>query len=118
MRHRPGPRGIGEALDGLMARVEPQTPLARLQKVWPQAVGEGVAAHAIPTAVSADGIVSVACDAAVWAQEVDLLSYELVEKLNAALGPGTVRELRSRGTESGAWAREGRGPRQPRRKKR
>ncbi|MCW3014401.1 MAG: hypothetical protein JWO02_1493, partial [Solirubrobacterales bacterium] len=100
----------GSALEGIVARVEPQTPLARLQRIWPAAVGEGVAPHATPTAMSPDGVVTVSCDAAVWAQEVDLLSYEVIERLNAELGPETVRELRCRGTESAAWARQ-RGPR-------
>ncbi len=113
MRHRPAPRDLGSALERIVARTEPQTPLSRLQRVWPQAVGEGVAPHAKPTAMSADGIVTVSCEAAVWAQEVDLLSYEIVQRINAELGPGTVVELRCRGTESAAWARQGRGGRRP-----
>jgi predicted nucleic acid-binding Zn ribbon protein len=89
-----------------MARVEPQTPLARLQRSWPAAVGEAVAPHATPTAMSPDGVVTVTCDAAVWAQEVDLLSYEVIQRLNAELGPETVRELRCRATETAAWSRQ------------
>jgi predicted nucleic acid-binding Zn ribbon protein len=108
VRHRSGPRDLGSALDRIVARVEPQTPLSRLQRVWPQVAGEGVAPHAKPTAMSADGVVTITCEAAVWAQEVDLLSYELVQRLNVVLGPETVRELRCRGTESAAWARQGR----------
>ncbi|MCW2957213.1 MAG: hypothetical protein JWP18_16 [Solirubrobacterales bacterium] len=108
MRHRPAPRDLGSALDRIVARVEPQTPLSRLQRVWPQAVGEAVAPHAKPTAMSSDGVVTITCEAAVWAQEVDLLSYEVVQRLNAELGAGTVRELRCRGTESAAWARQSR----------
>lgn len=113
MRHRPGPRDLGSALDQIVARVEPQTPLSRLQRVWPQLAGEGVAPHATPTAMSAEGVVTITCEGAVWAQEVDLLSYELVQRLNATLGPDTVRELRCRGTESAAWARQGRHARRP-----
>lgn len=114
MKHRFDPRSLGSALDGVLQRVEPQTPLARLQRVWPAAVGEGVAPHATPTAMAPDGTVTVSCDAAVWAQEVDLLSYEIIGRLNDELGPETVRELRCRGTESASWARgrrPGRGPR-------
>lgn len=106
MRHRPGPRDMRSALDGVLARVEPKTPLARLQRVWPALVGEALAPHATPTAMSGDGVVTVSCDAAVWAQEIELLAYELIERLNAELGPGTVRELRSRATDSAAWARQ------------
>ena len=106
MKHRFAPRDLGEALAGLVARAEPQTPLSRLQRVWPQAVGPAVAEHATPTAMSADGVVTISCDAAVWAQEVDLLSLTVAARLNAELGPGVVRELRSRGTDSPAWARD------------
>lgn len=106
MRHRPGPRAMSSALDAVMARVEPRTPLAGLQRVWPGAVGEALAPHATPTAMSGDGVVTVSCDAAVWAQEVELLSYEVIQRLNAELGSGTVRELRCRATESAGWARQ------------
>jgi len=116
MKHRFAPRDLGVALDGVLKHVEPQTRLARLQRVWPTAVGEAVAPHATPTAMSPDGVVTVTCDAAVWAQEVDLLSYEVIVALNAELGPDTVRELRCRGTESAAWAR-GRAPSRHRRDK-
>jgi predicted nucleic acid-binding Zn ribbon protein len=106
MRHRPGPRGMASALDGVLARVEPKTPLARLQRVWPAAVGEAFAPHATPTAMTGDGVVTVACDAAVWAQELHLLAYEVLQRLNAELGPETVKELRCRATESASWARQ------------
>jgi predicted nucleic acid-binding Zn ribbon protein len=94
------------ALDVVMARVEPKTPLAKLQRVWPGAVGEALAPHATPTAMSGDGVVMVSCDAAVWAQEVDLLAYEVIQRLNAELGDGAVRELRCRSTDSAGWARQ------------
>lgn len=97
---------MSSALDAVMARVEPKTPLAKLQRTWPAAVGEALAPHATPTAMSGDGVVTVSCDAAVWAQEVDLLSYEVIQRLNAELGVGTVRELRCRATESAGWARQ------------
>ncbi len=111
MRHRPAPRNLSSALRHAVARAEPQTPLTRLQRVWAAAVGEAVAPHATPTAMSADGVVTVTCDAAVWAQEVDLLSYEVMQRLNGELGANTVRELRCRSTEAVGWARSRRRPR-------
>lgn len=106
MRHRPGPRDMRSALDGVLARVEPKTPLARVQRVWPAAVGEAMAPYATPTAMTSDGVLTVSCEAAVWAQEIELLAYELIERLNTELGAGTVRELRSRATDSAGWARQ------------
>jgi predicted nucleic acid-binding Zn ribbon protein len=47
--------------------------------------GEGVAREASPVA-ERDGLVTVACRSATWAQELDLLQSDLLERLNAALG--------------------------------
>jgi hypothetical protein len=38
----------------------------------------------------------VACSAAVWAQELDLMSERVIERLNEALGREAVRRLRPR----------------------
>jgi predicted nucleic acid-binding Zn ribbon protein len=74
--------------------------------VWPSAVGEVVAAHATPTA-ERDGTLIVGCDAAVWAQELDLMGPELVERLNGALGAAKVRALRCQAVPARGWGREG-----------
>ena len=39
-------------------------------------------------------MVTVACDSAVWAQELDLMSERVVARLNAALERPVVRRLR------------------------
>jgi predicted nucleic acid-binding Zn ribbon protein len=59
-----------------------------------------VAAEAEPVA-ERDGTVTVACGSATWAQELDLIAPELLERLNGALAEpelwvaqGPVRELR------------------------
>jgi predicted nucleic acid-binding Zn ribbon protein len=41
-----------------------------------------------------DGVITVACASAVWAQELDLLSERVVERLNERLGRHAVRGLR------------------------
>jgi hypothetical protein len=46
--------------------------------------GEAVAAEANPVSERA-GLVTVACRSATWAQELDLLQSELLERLNAAI---------------------------------
>jgi len=43
-----------------------------------------VAAEASPVS-ERDGLVTVACRSATWAQELDLLQSELLERLNAAV---------------------------------
>ena len=103
MRRRE-PRPLGHAVAALAERLAPQTALADLQRVWPQAVGEVVAAQAEPTG-ERDGTVVVTCSSAVWAQELDLMAPDLVERLNAALGGERVRALRCRSTPAASWAR-------------
>lgn len=82
-----GPRPLGGALAGLRADVAPQTLLAAVQEAWPAAVGEVVAAQAEPVA-ERDGTVSIACHSATWAQELDLMQDELLERLREGLATG------------------------------
>jgi predicted nucleic acid-binding Zn ribbon protein len=92
MRRR-GPRPVAHALDSVTAAIAPATLLAEVQRAWPQVAGERFARAAEPVA-ERDGVVTVACRSAVWAQELDLLSEPVVERLNAALGRPAVRGLR------------------------
>ena len=84
---------MGVALDRLTAGLAPATLLAEVQRAWPDAAGEAVAGQSEPVAERA-GVITVACRSAVWAQELDLLSERVVERLNAALGRPAVRGLR------------------------
>ncbi len=94
MRRR-SPRPLAVAVDAVAATLAPATPLARVQRVWAQAVGEAVAREGEPVAMR-DGTLTVACRSAVWAQELDLMSGEVVAALNEALGEPAVDALRCR----------------------
>jgi predicted nucleic acid-binding Zn ribbon protein len=89
------PRPLSVALEGLTSALAPATTLARVQEIWERTAGPAVAAAARPTA-ERDGILTVTCVAAVWAQELDLMSSELAARLNASLGSEAIRELRCR----------------------
>jgi len=92
MRRR-GPRPVGLALDAVTGALAPATLLAEVQRVWPQVAGERFARAAEPVS-ERDGVLTVACESAVWAQELDLLSERVIEALNEALGRSAVRRLR------------------------
>jgi predicted nucleic acid-binding Zn ribbon protein len=92
---RAAPRSLSVALEGLTATLAPATTLACVQEVWEQVAGPAVALAARPTA-ERDGVLTVSCEAAVWAQELDLMAGELIPRLNAALGSEAIRELRCR----------------------
>jgi predicted nucleic acid-binding Zn ribbon protein len=90
---RHAPRPVSAAVEALASRVAPTTPLAAIQGGWLEAVGEAIAREARPVA-ERDGVVTVACRSAVWAQELDLMGSEVVERLNHALGGVPIRRLR------------------------
>ncbi len=95
---RSGPRSLAGALEGVATAARPQTLLARVQAIWDEAAGPTIAAEAQPRA-EAGGTVVVECSSGVWAQELQLLSPDLLERLNAALGDARdapIRGLRFR----------------------
>jgi predicted nucleic acid-binding Zn ribbon protein len=74
--------------------------LARVQAVWPQVAGSALSSHATPVS-ERDGVVTVACESAVWAQELELLGPDLLTRFGDALageptrsGGGSVKKLR------------------------
>jgi predicted nucleic acid-binding Zn ribbon protein len=81
------------ALGVLADRLAPQTLLGDVQRAWPGAVGEAIAAEAQPTA-ERGGVVTISCSASVWAQELDLMGPQIIERLNASLASGSVQRLR------------------------
>ncbi|HTB70554.1 MAG TPA: DUF721 domain-containing protein [Solirubrobacteraceae bacterium] len=92
---RAAPRSLTPAIERLVGALAPATPLARVQEVWELAAGATIAAAARPVA-EREGVLTVLCEASVWAQELELMAGEIVPRLNAALGSETVRELRCR----------------------
>jgi predicted nucleic acid-binding Zn ribbon protein len=92
MRRR-APRPVSHALDAVTAALAPATLLAEVQRAWPTAAGAAFAPHAEPFR-ERDGEVFVACGEAVRAQELDLMSELVVDRLNEALGRPAVHRLR------------------------
>lgn len=92
---RPAPRPLASALDALTASLAPASTLARVQEVWGAVTGPAIASSARPTA-EREGVLTVTCTAAVWAQELDLMAGDLIPRLNAALGTDALRGMRCR----------------------
>lgn len=90
---RRAPRPLSAALADLSATLAPATLLARVQEAWPTLAGPALAAAARP-ASERDGVLTVRCEAAVWAQELQLMSGELVPRINEVLGEDAIRSLR------------------------
>ncbi len=83
---------------------------------WAEIVGADLAAHTTPETLT-DGELTVSADSTAWATQLRLLAAQLVKRLNAELGDGTVLRVRVRGPvrnspKPGEWrVRGGRGPR-------
>ena len=91
---RLAPRRLSQALEVVAGEAAPAGLLARVQGVWGEVAGPAGAAESEPVA-ERDGVVTVRCGSAVWAQELELLRADLLSRLDAALGSGgAVRELR------------------------
>lgn len=82
-----GPRSLGDALRGVRGALAPATLLGAVQEAWPAAAGDLVAAQADPVA-EREGVVTVACRSATWAQELDLMQTELLERLREEVAGG------------------------------
>src|SRR5215210_575767 len=90
---RLAPRPLSNALEGVVREAAPATLLARVQGAWAEVAGPGVAAAATPVS-ERDGVVTVACESGVWAQELELLAPDLLTDLETRLGGRFATKLR------------------------
>ena len=95
MTRRRAPRPAGEAFRVARERVAPKTGLGAVQAVWAEALGENIAAVARPVSERA-GTLTVDCSNAMWAQELDLMQAQLLERLREALGERAPQALKFR----------------------
>lgn len=100
MTRRRAPRPAAAALRSALERSAPKTPLAAVQAAWAGAVGERLAAAAEPVA-ERSGAVVVECADPVWAEQLDLMQEQLLERLRERLGETAPRALRFRVKEFG-----------------
>lgn len=95
MTHRRAPRPAASAFRAARDRAAPQTGLAAVQAAWRQVAGEQLAAVAEPVS-EREGTLTIVCSDSVWAQELDLMQGQLLERLRDALGELAPTQLRFR----------------------
>lgn len=95
MSRRRNPRPASSALRAALDRAAPKTPLAALQLAWGEVVGERIAAAARPVS-ERSGEAVIVCIDSVWAQELDLMQADLLERLRSRLGEASPQVLRFR----------------------
>jgi predicted nucleic acid-binding Zn ribbon protein len=95
MSRRRAPRPAAGAFKAALERVAPKTHLAAVQAAWSNAVGEQLAAVAVPVS-ERDGTLTIEVADAVWAQELDLMQKALLERLRSEVGERAPEALRFR----------------------
>lgn len=84
-------RTVETLLDALgLATVTAQ---ARLAASWKEVVGPLLAAKTCPARLKA-GVLTICAVSPAWAQELSLSRSKVLERIDAVLGPGKVREAR------------------------
>ena len=87
------PRAAAEAIRAARDRAAPQTPLAAAQAVWAEVVGPAMAAATEPVS-ERRGEITVRCESTVWAQELEMMAEQVLEKLRRRLGEAAPASLR------------------------
>ena len=95
MTRRRAPRQASSAFRAARDLAAPKTGLASVQATWNQTVGEQLAAVAKPVS-ERSGTLTIECADSVWAQELDLMQGQLLERLRAELGERAPEALRFR----------------------
>lgn len=92
------PMPLMAALDRLRTERGWEMPIAvaGVMERWADIVGPEIAAHCEPERYE-DRELLVRCDSSAWAAQLKLLAPQLVARLNAELGQGTVRMIKVQG---------------------
>ena len=78
---------IGETVRSELGRFGTAGPMADLVALWPQVVGEAVAANAWPARLSRDGVLHVNTSSSAWAFELGHLESEIRSRLGEQAPP-------------------------------
>jgi len=116
-RRKPGDmEPLGDVVADVAGQFGWQLSLHTVQAAWPDIVSDVNAQHSRPERL-ADTVLTVRADSSAWASALRLMAPQLVAKLNAALGDGSVTRVDILGPSGPTWkhgpksVRDGRGPR-------
>lgn len=77
-----------------LKRFGPAAGMVDLVRLWPEAVGEAIAANAWPARLARDGSLYVSASSSAWAFELTQLESDIRGRLAAALGDAAPSRLR------------------------
>jgi predicted nucleic acid-binding Zn ribbon protein len=85
---------LGEEFVRELSRFGSAGQMVDLVAIWPETVGETVAANAWPARLARDGTLHVAAASSTWAFELQQLEQEIARRLQEALGSVAPARLR------------------------
>ena len=93
---RAGPIAVSEALNGYLTRTGLAKRVAQAQVIpdWPGLVGPQIAAVATPESVTPDGVLFVRVTTSAWMNELQLMTPDIMARLNAGRGSGRITTIR------------------------
>jgi predicted nucleic acid-binding Zn ribbon protein len=95
MAETPRPVPLAEALEAWLKRsgLARRLGQAGVVEEWPELVGPQIAKVTTPEAVSADGVLRVRVRTAAWAQELSLMTPQILARVNAGR-KGRIKGIR------------------------
>lgn len=111
------PRGVGDVLDALTARLGWNESLAKSDLLldWATIVGAETAAHSTPVGID-DGTLTVRCDSTAWATQLRMMRVQILTRIVSEYPDAGVSGIQFQGPNAPSWKRgpraiPGRGPR-------
>lgn len=95
-KKRDRPVAVGEALAGYLSRSGLARRVGQAQVIpdWPHLVGPQIAAVATPESVTPDGLLFVRVTTSAWMNELQLMTPEIMARINAGRGAGRITTIR------------------------
>jgi len=90
------PVTVGEALQGYLTRAGLARRVGQAQVIpdWPRLVGPQIAAVATPESITPDGVMFVRVTTSSWMNELQLMTPDIMARVNAGRGPGRITTIR------------------------
>ena len=90
------PVAVGEALEGYLKRTGLARRVGQAQMIpdWPRLVGPQIAAVATPESITPDGVLFVRVATSSWMNELQLMTPDIMARINAGRGAGRIATIR------------------------
>ena len=94
--HKSRPVAVAEALEGYLKRAGLARRVGQAQVIpeWPGLVGPQIAAVTNPESITPDGVLFVRVATSSWMNELQLMTPDIMARINAGRGAGRIKTIR------------------------